>query len=164
MGRRPVIISACLLGLRTRYDGSGAYDVRAVEDAGPCLLPVCPEQLGGLCTPRPPAVIVGGTGADVLPGRARVIDSEGRDVTDFFLRGAEMVGRIARISGARRAVLRERSPSCGVSEVCGPSGPGRGRGVTAALLEGMGIELCGRGGSTQGQSNESEVLDEKEYL
>ncbi len=139
----PVLISACILGLRTRYDGSGAYDEAALNDAGTCLVPVCPEQLGGLPTPRKPAFIEGGTGEDVLRGRAVVVDTDGKDVTAAYVRGAEEVARIARITGARRAVLKEKSPSCGVGLIYRGARLCPGMGVTAALLRAEGIETKG---------------------
>jgi uncharacterized protein YbbK (DUF523 family) len=94
------------------------------------LIPICPEELGGLPTPRAPCEITRGTGADVLSGLARVIDAEGRDRTESFLRGAEEAARIARSSGAVRAVLKSKSPSCDAE-----------RGVTAAMLARAGVEI-----------------------
>jgi len=95
------------------------------------LIPVCPEQLGGLPTPRPPAEILGGDGADVLSGTARVINLRGEEVTEAFMRGAEEVLRLARLLGVRRAFLKAKSPSCGLEPL----------GVTAALLLREGLEL-----------------------
>jgi len=94
------IVSACLAGVRCRYDGEDREDPKVLELlAGGEAVPVCPEQLGGLPTPRSRAEFVGGDGEDVLDGRARVVSEEGVDVTDFFLRGAEEVLRIAVCSG-----------------------------------------------------------------
>ncbi len=92
---------------------------------GHCWIPVCPEQLGGLATPRRPANIVGGDGHDVLAGRAAVIDADGRDVSARFILGAKQVLAIARAQNITLALLKSRSPSCG---------PGHPTGVTAALL------------------------------
>lgn len=127
-----ILISACLAGLQTRYDNRivNHPDCRKALE-GLTWLPVCPEQLGGLPTPRRPADIVGGDGDDVLKGRARVICDDGRDVTDAFIRGAEMVLDIASRQQVKKVFLKARSPSCGV----------RKSGVTAALLRKHGFEL-----------------------
>ena len=127
------LVSACLLGLCTRYDGKS----KASEDCLRSLsryhvIPICPEQLGGMPTPRPPASIFGGDGHDVLAGRARVLDPQGRDCSAAFLWGANMVLAIARMQNVRLALLKAGSPSCGYSPV---------RGVTAALLERAGIQI-----------------------
>lgn len=95
-------------------------------------IPVCPEQLGGLPTPRKPAEIEGGDGGDVLDGRARVVDVDGRDVTRFFIHGARQCLRIVQEQGISRALLKARSPSCGLKPRIG---------VTAALLCRHGIEV-----------------------
>ncbi|MDD4797802.1 MAG: DUF523 domain-containing protein, partial [Eubacteriales bacterium] len=80
------MVSACLAGYPCRYDGNSKPlpDMVAGVRAGE-LLPVCPEALGGLPCPRPPAEIVGGTGADVLDGKARVVSADGADVTEAFI-------------------------------------------------------------------------------
>ena len=112
----------------------------------------CPEVLGGLSVPREPAEIIGGDGKDVLAGRAQIRNRKGEEMTDFFLRGAHEFLRLARASGAGSAILRECSPSCGVSHT--PDGSfsrtyRQGPGVTAALLIREGIPVFPwRGGST----------------
>ena len=127
-----ILVSACLAGLRTRYDGK-LVDHPACSEAleGTIWIPVCPEQLGGLPTPRCPADIVGGDGEDVLAGRARVVCSDGTDVTEPFVRGAEMVADIAGRLQIAQVFLKARSPSCGVAKA----------GVTAALLRKRGFAL-----------------------
>lgn len=95
-------------------------------------IPVCPEQLGGLPTPRTAADLVGGDGHDVLAGRASVIDSQGRDVTAPFILGARQCLAIAQTQGITTALLKARSPSCGVNLRAG---------VTAALLTANGIKV-----------------------
>jgi uncharacterized protein YbbK (DUF523 family) len=105
---------------------------------------VCPEVDGGLGTPRPPAEIVGGDGADVLRGRARVITDEGVDVTDAYVKGAERALAAARKAGATSAILKARSPSCGVGRIYDGSFSRTleaGDGVTAALLQANGIDV-----------------------
>ncbi len=138
----PVLVSACLLGLRCRYDGreKGAPElIRRASSA--FLIPFCPEQLGGLPTPRPAARIVDGDGYDVLGGRARVINDLGADVTRHFVRGAEEALTLARTFGAGTALVKDKSPSCGHRTTrCGtPSGLGAG--VAAALLERSGMRI-----------------------
>lgn len=142
-GREPVLVSACLAGLHTRHDGCAAADARieALVRAGRAI-PVCPEQLGGLPTPRPPAEIRGGDGGDVLAGRALVVNRAGEDVTGSFLRGAEETLRLARLAGAKTAILKARSPSCGVGAIYDGTFSGArrpGDGVTAALLRQKGV-------------------------
>ncbi len=127
-----ILVSACLAGLRTRYDGRLVEHPGCIDRLKNCIwIPVCPEQLGGLPTPRCPADIVGGDGNDVLDGKARVICSDGVDVTDHFIRGAEMVLDIARRLQAGQILLKARSPSCGVEKP----------GVTAALLKRNGFSI-----------------------
>ena len=143
--KEPILVSACLLGLCTRFDGGHnlRVPVLALTERF-CLVPVCPEQLGGLTTPRRPAEIKGGTGAEVFRGAARVTTPEGDDVTDAFLRGALAVGEVARITGATRAVLKARSPSCGVGQTYDGSFSRHlrpGSGVTAHVLAESGLEL-----------------------
>jgi uncharacterized protein YbbK (DUF523 family) len=142
----PVLVSACLLGVRCRYDGANRPDTALVNrliDDGRCIVPVCPEQLGGLPTPRTPAEIVGGSGPDVLDGRASVRAHDGRDVTDQYVRGAEETLRIARLFGCRSAYLQEKSPACGVDFIKRGDDTCPGMGVAAALLSQSGVELVG---------------------
>jgi uncharacterized protein YbbK (DUF523 family) len=141
----PVLVSACLLGLRTTFRGSHNENA-AVLALGERrrLVPFCPEQLGGLSTPRPPAEIQGGGGAEVLAGSAIVETEDGTDVTDHFLRGAHQAACLARLVGARGAVLKARSPSCGVGRIYDGTFSHRlrpGSGVAAALLEQEGVEV-----------------------
>jgi len=145
-GDRPVLVSACLLGLKTRWDGEGRLVAGLAQQArGRLVVPVCPEQLGGLPTPRPPCEIEAGDGRDVLCGKARVIAQDGRDVTDNFLRGARQALRLAELVGASRAILKDGSPACGVGRIKRAGSDVPGIGVTAALLEQKGIELEGIG-------------------
>ena len=128
-----LLVSACLLGLATRYDGgtkASALVQALLKDYQ--LIPFCPEQLGGLSTPRPPAELVGGDGLAVLSGQAKVLTKDGRDVTASFLRGAEEGAKLARLFGAREALLKSRSPSCGLTPVLG---------VAAARLSLEGLSL-----------------------
>lgn len=141
-----IVISACLIGKRCRYDGGGfdQYpELSRLVEAGQAV-PVCPEQLGGLPTPRPPAEIQGGDGSDVLEGRARITRADGTDVTKEFLAGARKTLEIARKHGATTAILKARSPSCGYKHIYAGSFDGHlkpGKGVTAALLEAEGLRV-----------------------
>jgi uncharacterized protein YbbK (DUF523 family) len=140
------MISACLLGLRCAWSGDERYkNEQALKlirmDS---LLPVCPEQLGGLSTPRPPQEIQGGTGDDVLGGKARVLNSAGTDVTDAFIRGAQEVLKIARQFNISAFIGKSGSPACGCGQIYDGSFSGRvikGDGVTAALLRKNGVKL-----------------------
>jgi uncharacterized protein YbbK (DUF523 family)/N-acetylglutamate synthase-like GNAT family acetyltransferase len=139
------LVSACLVGVACRYNGERRTDgVLAARFSRGDLLPLCPELLGGLCLPRPPSEIRGGTGASVLEDRSRVVNREGEDLTDAFLRGAEACLRLAKSVGASQAYLAARSPSCGSGSVYDGSFSGRlvaGDGVAAALLKRNGIEV-----------------------
>jgi uncharacterized protein YbbK (DUF523 family) len=142
-----ILVSSCLLGTPVRYNGTGKrsdHRLFARWRAEGRFVPVCPEVRGGLPVPRPPAEIHGGLGGDVLDGRARVLTRDGTDVTAHFLKGARHALDEARAHGVRMAILKERSPSCGVARIYdgafdGTSVPGEG--VTTALLERNGIAV-----------------------
>ena len=131
-----ILISACLLGACCRYDGaSKAHPLAALLAERHTLVPVCPEQLGGLPTPRPPAERRGG----------RVVTQSG-DVTEQYLRGAEETLELCKLLGCEAAVLKERSPSCGRGQVYDGTFSGTltaGDGVTAELLAAHGILVYG---------------------
>jgi uncharacterized protein YbbK (DUF523 family) len=138
----PALVSACLIGLPTRYDGKVLGSVSLPEQfKGRILIPVCPEQLGGLPTPRPKQEFRDGSGFDVLAGKARVINEDGIDVTENFLRGARIACRIAELVGAKEAFLKDGSPSCGVTRVTVDGSEVTGLGVAAAALKQLGIAL-----------------------
>jgi len=144
-----VLISACLLGQRVRYDARDAAvhdDVLARWEREGRIVAICPEVAGGLPVPRPPCEIQGGGGIDVLEGRAFVRDPAGNDATAAFRAGAERALELAQRHGIRVAVLKERSPSCGHAEIYDGTFGGRriaGEGVTAALLRRNGILVFG---------------------
>ncbi|WP_239391261.1 DUF523 domain-containing protein [Cloacibacillus sp. An23] len=130
-----ILVSACLLGVKCRYDGGAKPDARvsALADEHE-LVPVCPEKLGGLESPREPSEISGG----------RVFGRDGRDLTEKFELGARRTLEAARRAGCRCAVLKERSPSCGSSSVYDGSFSGRvvpGAGLAAALLMADGVKV-----------------------
>lgn len=108
------------------------------------LIPVCPEVFGGLTTPRTPNEIVGGDGDDVIDGEAKVITKDGEDVTEEFIKGARRALEIARIFNIKKAILKQRSPSCGNGKIYDGTFSGNlieGDGVTAALFKRNGIEV-----------------------
>jgi uncharacterized protein YbbK (DUF523 family) len=143
----PLVISACLLGVACNHEGRGSP--RAVVDELARryrLVPVCPEVLGGLPTPRAAAELEGGDGTDVIAGTAaaRVVNIDGDDVTAAYRRGAEAAVAVAVTVGATRAVLKARSPSCGSAAVYDGTFSRSlvpGRGVTAAALAAAGLEV-----------------------
>ncbi|MCX7000542.1 MAG: DUF523 domain-containing protein [Candidatus Sumerlaeota bacterium] len=139
------LVSACLVGLCANYRGE-ACAVESLQQAFARgeVIPVCPEQLGGLPTPRPPAEVFGGTAEDVLSGKARVIQCDGTDVTDAFLRGAREVLKLARLVQPELIIFKENSPSCGVNSVYDGTHSRRliaGCGVTTALLRQHGFKV-----------------------
>lgn len=132
-----LLVSACLLGCRCRYDGASREHPMAKELAERhTLVSVCPEQLGGLPTPRPPAERRG----------ELVVTREGDDVTAQYRRGAEETLRLCRGLDCAAAVLKEHSPSCGHGEIYDGTFSGTltaGDGVTAALLRSCGVPVYG---------------------
>ena len=137
-----VLVSACLLGRTCRFDGRDKKTpslLAALEKGAVEAVPFCPEEAGGLGTPRPAATLHGGGGHDVVEGRARVITEGGEDVTEAFLAGGRLAVDEARAHGCEAAYLKERSPSCGCGQVHTDHGVARGCGVTAALLQRAGI-------------------------
>ncbi|MEA2452674.1 MAG: hypothetical protein QOG04_1384 [Actinomycetota bacterium] len=140
-----VLVSACLAGCACRYDGEAneTSEVARLVAEGRAVQ-VCPEEDGGLPTPRPPAEIVGGDGHDVIAGRARVMTKDGVDVTHVYLAGAQRALEAAQAAGVTRAILKARSPSCGKGVIYdGTFSRSRieGDGVTTALLTQNGIEV-----------------------
>ena len=133
--KEKLLVSACLLGVNCKYSGGNNYSPAAAALAERFeLIPVCPEQLGGLPTPRVPAERVGD----------RVLTRDGADVTDAYRLGAEKTLETALANGVKRAALQERSPSCGCGAIYDGTFSGRlvpGDGVTAALLREHGIEI-----------------------
>jgi len=139
------LVSACLAGINCKYSGENNYDekvVKLVRNNKATL--VCPEQLGGLKTPRATAEIINGTGEDVLDGKAKVITSENEDVTAEFIKGAEETLKIAKLLNISKAVTKSQSPSCGCLKIYDGSFSKQlinGDGVTVALLKRNGIEV-----------------------
>ncbi|MFC3996592.1 DUF523 domain-containing protein [Nocardiopsis sediminis] len=143
-----VLVSACLMGRRVRYDGGAKTvddDILARWRAERRLVVFCPEVAGGLPVPRPPAEIEAAAGARaVLDGRAAIRTPAGDDVTASFVAGARAAVATARAHGARVAVLKESSPSCGLHRVYDggfSGGTVEGPGVTARLLLDAGVAV-----------------------
>jgi uncharacterized protein YbbK (DUF523 family) len=133
--RSVLLVSSCLLGVSCNHE-AGHSRRAAVEAlaASHRLVPICPEVCGGLSTPRPAAERRG----------ERVVNADGGDVTDAYARGAQAAVELAHAVGARRAVLKARSPSCGSAQVYDGSFSRTlrpGEGVTAAALRAAGIEV-----------------------
>lgn len=140
-----ILVSACLAGEECRYDGKHNLvdKVRTLVEENLARM-VCPEEWGGLSTPREPAEIIGGTGEDVLNGRAKVLTRTGQDVTKQYIQGAEKALAFAKEIDAEYVVLKERSPSCGSSMIYDGSFSHQripGEGVTTALLRKEGFKV-----------------------
>ena len=140
-----LLVSLCLLGAPCRYDGAcrGLPEalLRALAERWE-LVPVCPEQLGGLPTPRTPSERRGD----------RVVTADGRDVTEQYARGAEAVRALARLLDAREALLKERSPACGCGEIYDGSFTRRlvpGDGMAAEALKADGVTVFGESAAAE---------------
>ena len=129
------LVSACLLGVNCKYDGGSNRNEKIISLLrDEILIPVCPEQLGGLPTPRVPSEIKGD----------RVYSVEGKDLTENFIKGAKETLRIAKLYGVKEAIFKDGSPSCGVNYVYDGTFKGKkikGKGITVRLLEKEGIKV-----------------------
>jgi len=133
--RKIILCSACLLGIKCRYDGKSKANKKIIElSKKEILIPVCPEQLGGLPTPREPAEQRG----------KKVITKSGKDVTKNFKMGAKQVLKLAKLFGIKKAILKQKSPSCGCGQIYDGTFSDKvikGNGVTTALLKREGIKI-----------------------
>ena len=138
-----MLVSACLAGIDCAWDGKDRLEPRIKNMVEKGLaVAVCPEVLGGSPIPRTRTEIRGGSGGNVLDGRAKVFDENSKDVTSEFLIGAHKALDIAKNHNIKKAILKSRSPSCGCDEIYDGSFQGRlirGDGVTAALLKRKGV-------------------------
>lgn len=130
-------VSACLCGFPCRYDGKSKPDerIKALYEEGRAL-PVCPEKLGGLTTPRTPCEIING----------RVVSSDGEDRTNEYLLGSQKVLELCKKHGIKKAILKQNSPSCGSTHIYDGTFSGtliEGEGCLTALLRKNGIEVTG---------------------
>ena len=150
MKKEKILCSACLLGTYCRYDGKIKPNQRVLNLLkDKILIPICPEQLGGLKTPRNASGIMNGDGNGVIAGKAKVINRKGDDWTENYINGAETAFKIAKLFNIKTAILKQGSPSCG----CGSAFQWekvnnklsnrrrRGDGVTAALFKKNGIRV-----------------------
>lgn len=138
-------ISACLVGIPCRWNAHDKSNAEAIAafSQGDTLV-VCPEVLGGLTTPRPACEIVGGDGRDVLAGTARVMDADGNDYTQQFVRGAERAVSLLVQHGISKIILKSGSPSCGAGTIYDGHFSGKtteGIGVFTALLQKHNISI-----------------------
>lgn len=142
-----VLVSACLVGEKVRYDGNHLHQhTPAFEKLATLVqwVPCCPEVSGGLSTPRPPAEIDAACGNSVWSGKGKVISTQGDDVTEAFRHGAENALALCKAQGITFAVMTESSPSCGSSLIYNGQFAGQkvsGQGVTTALLREHGIQV-----------------------
>lgn len=141
---KPILVSACLLGLPTRYDGKAKPSQKVLDhlqQENLIPVPVCPEQLAGMTTPRTKTCFHSGDGHDVLSNTGQVVSEEGEPMNEVFCRGAHLSLQTAQLSGCQQALLKERSPSCGVHEIYLGEERIAGVGVTTALLLQEGLEV-----------------------
>ena len=145
-----ILVSACLLNQPVSYKGDSNPCQLLLEAVarghGEQLVPFCPEVAGGLPTPRLPAEIRGGAGAEVLNNQAVVMNKEAQNVTAAFVDGAQKCAELCQEKGITVAILKQRSPSCGSKAIYDGTFSGKtidGQGVTAALLTSMGVKVYG---------------------
>ena len=133
--KEKVLVSACLLGVNCKYDGKNNYSEKIIEYLKDKeIIPICPEQLGGLTTPRIPSEI----------RLDKVINKEGIDVTEYFNKGANEVLKLAKKLNIKKAVLKSKSPSCGLGKIYDGTFSNNlidGNGICTELLIKNGIEV-----------------------
>ena len=160
MKMNKILVSACLIGENVRYNGRVKVDESSwLKDwkLQGRLVSFCPEVAGGLPVPRPCSEISGYDGHTVLYGNARVINIKGKDVTQYFLTGAQKALELARLHNIKLAVLKDGSPSCGSTYIYDGSFSGTkkpGNGITTVLLEENSLRVF----------NEREIAEAVEYL
>ena len=140
-----ILISGCLLGLNCKYSGENNLNEKCLAlKEKHTLIPVCPEQLGGLATPRAASEIINGCGQDVLLGKSKIMDDKGIDETQGFIKGAEETLKIFKMLDCDIALLKARSPSCGIGKIYDGTFSGTlrdGNGVTVEVLLQNGIKV-----------------------
>lgn len=141
--KKNILVSACLLGTACRYDGKSKPCERVIALSNTYnLIPICPEVMGGLPTPRVPSEICGD----------RVMMKDGRDVTENYNRGAKQALEIARENECTIAILKEKSPSCGSGLIHNglfDGGLVTGDGITTHLFKKEGIRVLGESEITE---------------
>ena len=142
---QPIAISACLLGIPCRYNNQGKSDQEAITIfVNNRCIAICPETMASLPTPRPACEINQGDGHDVLSGQAKVVDKDGHDYSEDFIKGAKKCLDIIKKAGVKEVILKSGSPSCGAVNIYDGSFSGhqkKGQGVFAALLQEHGIRI-----------------------
>ncbi|WP_042276979.1 DUF523 domain-containing protein [[Clostridium] dakarense] len=140
-----IAVSACLLGINCKYNGNNNENEKVVNYLkNKKFVLICPEQLGGLSTPRNPAEIINGDGYNAINNESKIVDKNNRDVSSEFIKGANESLKIAKIYGCREAILKEGSPSCGCNFIYDGSFSGKkinGVGITTALFRKNGIKV-----------------------
>lgn len=140
-----MVVSACLVGVNCKYNGKNNDDEKVKEYLkDKKYIIICPEQLGGLTTPRNPSEIEKIDGHEVLQGKSKVITCENIDVTENFINGAKESLKIAKMFNCKKALLKEGSPSCGCNFIYDGTFSGKkipGKGVTATLFNENNIEV-----------------------
>jgi len=142
--KNKILVSACLTGVRCRYNSTDAFNKQILEELKNSeLVIVCPELLGGEPTPRPACNIDQLDGNAVLAGKAKVIGEDGKDYTKNYVRGAKKALEIALANDVKKAYLKSKSPSCGCGKIFDAKGENLkvGNGIFAALLIENGIEV-----------------------
>ena len=129
MSKEKILVSACLLGINCKYDGGNNLNKNVIDYLKDKeVIPICPEVYGGLCTPRLPAEIK----------ENKVYNKSGEDVTDYFNKGAQEVLKIAKLLNVKKALLKAKSPSCGLNKIYDGTFSGKiidGDGITVQLLK-----------------------------
>lgn len=134
-----ILVSACLVGINCKYSGGNNYNQKIFDlvKEGKAI-PICPEQLGGLNTPRKPVEL------KVINGKRYAIDNEGNDLTENFEKGALEVLNLAKDLNINKAILQPRSPSCGVNKIYSGNFDNKlvdGNGILTELLKQNGIDV-----------------------
>lgn len=139
-----ILVSACLLGVNCKYNGGNNKNEEVMEFLkDKKFIMVCPEELGGLNTPRIPCEMVG-LARDILNNKGKIVNKNGDDVTEKFLKGAYETLKIAKSKNIKKAILKAKSPSCGKGLVYDGTFSKKlvlGNGIVAQILKDDGIEV-----------------------
>ena len=133
--KEKILVSACLLGIDCKYNGKNNYNQKVIDYLKDKeVIPICPEIMGGLSTPRPPSERI----------ENRIMNNEGKDVTNEYLKGAEQVLKLSKLLNVKKALLKAKSPSCGKGKIYDGTFNGiliEGNGITVELLQKNNIEI-----------------------
>ena len=140
-----ILVSACLIGINCKYNGYNNKNEKVIQYLkDKQFIIACPEQLGGMSTPREPSEIIELDTKDVIKGQTSVINNKMLDVTNKFKEGAKETLKIANIYNCKEAILKDGSPSCGSSYIYDGTFSSKkidGIGITTALLINNGIKV-----------------------